>query len=256
MLGNILKLSLVTLNIIFLVINEIPVSKKIHGREYYENRGEVIWEIPVEKKLIALTFDDGPHKELTPQILDLLKQYEAKATFFIVGNRIEQYWDILSRELNEGHEIGNHTYNHVFFKQNVSRQKIRVEIEKTKQKLNELSDTETKWFRPPGGYYNDEVVAVAKELGYTVVLWSWHQDTEDWNRPGVKKIANKVISNARNGDIVLMHDYVLNSKQTLEALKLILPALKEKGFEFVTISSLLKEKYDEETLNAFELNYE
>lgn len=222
---------------------------EVHDRKYYEQRGDILWEVPIHKKMIALTFDDGPHPKITPQILDLLNQYEAKATFFVVGNRIDKNTDIILREINEGHEIGNHTFNHAMFNRNVSKQKISSEIEMTARKLQEAAHVSGGWFRPPGGYYNDRVVAAAKEQGYKVVMWSWHQDTEDWKRPGVKKIAQKVINNARNGDIVLMHDFVQNSNQTIEALKIILPELAAQGYQFVTISQLLEAKHIEEMMN-------
>ncbi len=211
-------------------------------REYYEQRGEVVWEVPMDVKLIAFTFDDGPNAKTTPQILDILKQYDAKATFFVVGNRIDANQNILKRQIEEGHEVANHTYNHLFFDKAYPLEKINKEIESTKNKLLEVTQQFTPWFRPPGGIINDDVIKVAQSQGYTVVLWSWHQDTRDWASPGVGYIVNKVLNNARNGDIVLMHDSIYGKNQTAESLKQILPVLKEKGFTFVTVSELMKYK--------------
>lgn len=225
----------------------------VRDRSYYEPRGDIIWDLPMEEKLIAFTFDDGPHEQITPQILDLLKQYDAKATFFVIGNRIEKHRDIILREASEGHEIGNHTYNHVFFNKRCNPDTMHEEVERTKQKLLEIAGTDSPWFRPPGGYYNDDVVAVAKQHKYTVLLWSWHQDTEDWKAPGVNKIVQKVLNNARNGDIVLMHDNVKGSDQTLKALQIILPELKERGFRFVTVSQLMERQYLTRELEKFQL---
>jgi len=213
-----------------------------HDRSYYESRGEVVWEVPTDEKLIALTFDDGPHPRTTPLILDLLKTYEAKATFFVVGNRIEKYKAMVKRQADEGHEVANHTYNHIFFDKQFRLDTIVDEIVKTKNKIYEVTGQTCKWFRPPGGFINDTVVKVAKEHGYTVVLWSWHQDTNDWRSPGVSKIADKVLNNARNGDIVLLHDNVKGSMQTVEALKIVLPELKARGFRIVTVSELMEHK--------------
>lgn len=209
------------------------------GREYYEARGEIVWEINTDEKVIALTFDDGPNAAQTPQILDLLKQYDAKATFFVVGKRMEKYPDLVRREANEGHELANHTYNHPYFKQSTPSEQIRQEILKNQQLITSLTRQKPRLFRPPGGFYSENIVEASKEAGYLTVLWSWHQDTKDWRSPGVDKIVRKVLDNARNGDIVLFHDHVENNPQTVEALKQILPELKQRGFRFVTVSELL-----------------
>ncbi|MCZ8515569.1 polysaccharide deacetylase family protein [Paenibacillus filicis] len=209
------------------------------GRAYYEARGEIVWEVATEEKVIALTFDDGPDPEDTPQILDLLRQYGAKATFFAVGNKVERFPDLLRREVAEGHEIANHTYSHKYFGKKVSSEQIRSEIQRAEKVIYAASGRTCHLFRPPGGFYNERLVQTVTDDGYTVVLWSWHQDTQDWNTPGVRRIVNKVVKNARNGDIVLFHDYVEGKSQTVEALKEILPELKKRGFQFVTVSELL-----------------
>lgn len=217
-----------------------------HDRQYYEQKGDVIWEVPLEEKYVSITFDDGPNAFITPKILDLLKQYDAKATFFVIGNRIDKHVDIIKREILEGHEIGNHTYNHVFFTTNYSKGRMTKEIDLTRKKIYDITGTACSWFRPPGGYINDRVIDEAKKQGYTVVLWSWHQDTEDWKSPGVRAITNKVLKNVRNGDIILMHDSVRsdhNSSQTVEALKIILPELQKRGYKVVTVSELVRKKY-------------
>lgn len=213
-----------------------PQSK---GRHYYEARGDIVWEVPTDEKIIALTFDDGPDPADTPEILDLLNQYEAKATFFVIGQRVERYPDLVKRELREGHEIANHTYSHPYFQKRIPGEKVQDEILKAEQTILDTTGLKPNLFRPPGGYYGENLVNASKKSGYLVVMWSWHQDTEDWNRPGVAKIVNKVLTNARNGDIILFHDYVEGKSQTIEALKQILPQLKERGYRFVTVSKLL-----------------
>ncbi|MCM3747195.1 polysaccharide deacetylase family protein [Paenibacillus pasadenensis] len=210
-----------------------------HGRSYYEARGDVVWEVPMDEKWIALTFDDGPSPKATPQILDLLKQYKAKATFFVIGYRLDKYPEIAAREAAEGHEVANHTDSHVYFRGGISEKTIAAEMDNVQKKIKAITKHSSPWFRPPGGYYNDTVIRIAKQHGYTIVLWSWHQDTKDWNSPGTGKIVNKVLKNARNGDIVLLHDYVSGSNQTIEALKIILPELKKRGYRMVTISELM-----------------
>ncbi|NMM50967.1 polysaccharide deacetylase family protein [Paenibacillus aquistagni] len=239
---NVLRLCLCSLCIVLLSGFAAPVRK---DRMYYERRGEIVWEVPMNHKMIAFTFDDGPNPKTTNLILDLLKEYDAKATFFVVGKRVDRYPEVVEREVKEGHEVANHTYNHVYFSQNVSSALMEKEIMDAQKQISKITGETSAWLRPPGGYYNDRLIHVAQNHGFKVVLWSWHQDTKDWRKPGVSFIVNKVLKNARNGDIVLMHDHVSNSMQTVEALKIILPELKKQGFQFVTVSDLINEKRKE-----------
>jgi polysaccharide deacetylase family sporulation protein PdaB len=239
-MGTFRRTAIITACLIAITINTANSEPSKKGRDYYETRGEIVWEVPTDEKVIALTFDDGPDPLDTPAILDLLGQYEAKATFFVVGQRVEKYPAIVQRETAEGHEIANHTYSHKYMdKRKLSAEGIEAEIMKTERIIIQAAGHKPYLFRPPGGYYNEHVVSASKRSGYKVVMWSWHQDTEDWNTPGVGKIVNKVLKNARNGDIVLFHDYVEGKTQTVEALKQILPELKQRGFRFITVSELL-----------------
>lgn len=217
------------------------------GRAFYEERGDIVWEVPTHRKLIALTFDDGPDESKTPVILDLLKQYDAKATFFVVGSRVEKLPHIVKREREEGHDVGNHTFHHPSF-HHISRNKALSEVDQGQASIVQATGAETRLFRPPGGSYTDSLVKISKEKGLKMILWSWHQDTLDWRKPGVNRIVNKVLRNASNGDIVLMHDYVYKSTQTVEALKIILPELKKRGFTFITVSELLANRDTPERL--------
>nr|WP_040951869.1 polysaccharide deacetylase family protein [Gorillibacterium massiliense] len=241
----------VLLSLIVLSGFAYPAQK--HDRTFYEKTGEIIWEVPQQEKKIALTFDDGPSEETTGQILDLLKEYHAKATFFVVGNRVMEYPDMVKRELSEGHEIGNHTFSHYYLRNSTKSLTFQNEILNTEKVLVELTGMKPHLFRPPGGYYNEQMVHDTKKLGYTTILWSWHQDTNDWRRPGVRSISKKVITNARNGDIVLLHDYVPGSNQTVKALKVILPELTKEGFQFVTVSELISSKQEEGARNQIPL---
>ncbi|WP_135557613.1 polysaccharide deacetylase family protein [Paenibacillus cymbidii] len=209
------------------------------GREYYEQRGEVVWEVPTDRKVIALTFDDGPHPVHTDHILKLLKQYDAKATFFVVGNRAAKYPELVRRAAMEGHEIGNHTYTHPYFNRNRHTETMRRELSDTHDAIFRATGQPPHLFRPPGGYYNEAVVHMAKQSGYLVILWSWDQDTNDWRSPGTGRIVRKVLDHDHNGDIVLFHDFVEGRTQTVDALRVILPELKQRGYQFVTVSELL-----------------
>lgn len=234
-------LSLILLIGLFLLPSqtEIVMAKKEKDRDYYETRGEIVWEVPTNKKVIALTFDDGPDPVYTRQIAELLKQYEAKATFFVVGSRVKAYPGVIQQLAKEKHELANHTYTHPDLRR-ISPDKLQEEVVATQQEIFRSTNIMTHLFRPPGGYYSESLVDVAKKSGYLVVLWSWHQDTRDWSDPGVKKIVNKVLNNARNGDIVLFHDYGGNRKQTVDALREILPELQKRGYQFITVSEMMK----------------
>lgn len=212
-------------------------------RKDLEPTGMVTWEVPMNKKIIALTFDDGPSVTYTPQILELLEKYDAKATFFMIGFRIEKSPQLVQEVLNKGHEIGNHTMNHFYAREASSSQKIEADILEG-QKYIEKWQKSPVLFRPPGGYVDDKVLATVKQQGGQIVLWSWHQDPRDWSSPGINKISNHVLKNARGGDIVLLHDGGLNQQQTVEALKIILPELQKRGFQFVTVSELLQYKQE------------
>ncbi|NOV00351.1 polysaccharide deacetylase family protein [Paenibacillus sp. LMG 31457] len=205
-------------------------------RAYYETRGEIVWEVNTDEKVIALTFDDGPHPKYTDQILELLKQYEAKATFFVVGNKIQLYPDVLERTAREGHEIANHTYNHAYIGKKTN---IKKELNTTEELIIAKTGQRSQLFRPPGGFYNDRLVSVVKDEGYKMIMWSWQLDTKDWDTPGVNRIVNSVLKNAKNGNIVLFHDYIEGPTQTIQALKIILPELKNRGYKLITVSELL-----------------
>lgn len=211
----------------------------IKNRFYYEKRGEIVWEVPNDEKVIALTFDDGPDPEDTPKILDLLQKYDVKATFFVVGKKVVLHPELVRRATLEGHEIANHTYNHIYFTKRMAVESIQKEILKAEQTIYRTTGTIPTLFRPPGGFYSENVIRAAHNAGYQLIMWSWHQDSKDWNRPGVNKIVSSVLEKTRNGDIVLLHDYVEGDSQTIAALKQILPTLKKRGYKFVTVSDLL-----------------
>ncbi|MFB0828485.1 polysaccharide deacetylase family protein [Brevibacillus laterosporus] len=224
------------------LFNEQPTSYEVtirqKNRDYYEKRGEAIWDLPTEKKAIALTFDDGPNETYTPQILELLQKYGVKSTFFTVGNRIKKNPKLTKQMVQQHHELANHTFTHPDLRR-LSKQRLKIELESAQSMIQTTTGVVPTLFRPPGGSYNEKIVAAAKEMGYLVVMWSWHQDTKDWTNPGVQKIVNKVLKNVRNGDIILFHDHGGDRQQTVDALKIILPELKKRGFEMITVSELI-----------------
>ncbi|UOQ43301.1 polysaccharide deacetylase family protein [Halobacillus salinarum] len=217
-------------------------------RFFFEKQGRAIWDIPTNKKIVALTFDDGPSETYTPLVLDVLKKYQAKATFFVVGERAESSPQIIKRQVKAGHEVANHTYSHPNIR-TMSKKALTDEILHTNAIIHGLTGYTPKLFRPPGGAYNESIIYTANEAGFTVVLWSWHQDTLDWKQPGTSTIVRNVVNNVRNGDIILFHDYGGNRMQTVNALKKILPRLKKEGYEFVTVSQLTTMNPDYRYLN-------
>lgn len=187
-------------------------------------------------KKIALTFDDGPHPRYTEKILEILERYNIKATFFVIGVNIRNYPEPLRKIAAAGHDIGNHSYSHTVDK-NMSKSDILAEMQKCDSLIYDITGQKTKLYRPPCGFYGDEVVSAAKERGYTIVLWS--VDTLDWKNTPPSEIVGNVIPNTNGGEIILMHDYTSGKNTTCEALELIIPMLLQKGYEFVKISELI-----------------
>ncbi|MGV3465670.1 MAG: polysaccharide deacetylase family protein [Heyndrickxia sp.] len=233
--------------IIFFVITLIDkeeVFSKSTLRFEFERTGDAIWDARTSKRMVALTFDDGPDPLYTPQILKLLKTYNAKATFFVIGEHVGEYPEIVRDEVEQGHEIANHTYSHNFLF-NSSKKQLKYEMEKTEKIIRETTGLSAAFFRPIGGYYNKRIIQTARDAGYRVIIWTWNQDSKDWKEPGAAKIADNILSDTMPGDIILMHDGGGDRSQTVKALEKILPQLKKAGFEMVTVSELLMQsKYD------------
>ncbi|MGL5328290.1 MAG: polysaccharide deacetylase family protein [Peptostreptococcaceae bacterium] len=205
-----------------------------------------------EEKVVALTFDDGPDEDFTPQILDILKKHEVKATFFVIGEKVEYHPEIVKRELAEGHEIGNHTYTHI----NVSKRgydDINNEISKTQEAIKKVTGEEPKIFRPPYRAISKNMCDIVKNKNMNIVLWS-SLDPRDWSNPGVYYIVNTIDTKVENGNIILLHDYnnLRNSKsQTIQALDSVITNLKSKGYKFVTVSEMIEhlDKKEQQTQN-------
>lgn len=188
------------------------------------------------KKQIAITFDDGPHPQYTPQILAILKKYNARATFFLVGEKALQYPELVRAEVSARMSIGNHTYHHVNLTK-ISEMYVAAEIQACSDALKKVTGRRPYLFRPPGGDYNDHVAQVAKSLGNTIVLWT--DDPGDYASPGERVIENRLLEKADNGGIILIHDGI---QQTINALPHILQVLHDRGYQFVTIDQMIKNR--------------
>ena len=188
------------------------------------------------EKYIALTFDDGPHTKYTLEILDILKEYNVRATFFIIGENAEKHPDILDKIINSGCEVGNHTWSHAYLDK-CTEEEIRLELEKTDKLIKKHTGSSPLCFRPPGGRGNEKVLKIADEMGYATILWS--KDTRDWSCPPVDDVISSVLSQTENGDIVLFHDYNAKNSPTPEALRQILPDLLSEGYIPITVSEMI-----------------
>ena len=187
------------------------------------------------QKIVALTFDDGPHEAYTQTILSILEKYRIPATFFIIGENAQRYPDRVRQIHQAGHELGNHTYSHASVN-TLSAQKLEEELEKTSQLIQELTGQRPAVFRPPFGAYNDRCIEQICQLGYRPVLWS--QDSRDWQLPPAQRIADSMLANLSQGDILLFHDYNRRHSPTPQALEILIPKLLEEGYRFVTVSQL------------------
>jgi len=208
----------------------VPIEDlKEQGLVFCENRNA--------GKFVALTFDDGPHETQTDEILAVLQEYGVRATFFPIGQNIAAHPDIIRRVHEAGHEIGNHTYTHATVSK-LTDQKLTQELDATAALLKEQCGITPTVFRPPGGDISESAVRLVNELGYRYVLWSWRVDTRDWASVSVDSVINTVLDNVRDGDVILFHDYVAGVSPTAKALTVIIPALQERGYQFVTVSEL------------------
>ena len=183
------------------------------------------------KKLVALTFDDGPSADTTPKLLDILRQKDVRATFFMLGNRAAANPDIVKQVESEWHEIGSHTMSH----QNLIRlsaSAVQSDINDANTVFKNILGHKPKFTRPPYGNVNDNV---RKSVGTPMILWS--VDTEDWKNKNTDSIVSIAMSQVRDGAIILMHDIHPTS---VDAVPALIDSLRDAGYEFATISELTK----------------
>lgn len=190
-------------------------------------------KVKSNRKLIALTFDDGPDPNITPQILKTLKKNNIKATFFILANNAKHYPNIAKDIVKNGHEIANHSKSHANLNA-IKNSRFKTEIIQSQKEIEAITGVKTTLFRPPYGEYNQAVLDIAKKSEQEVILWS--VDTYDWRTLDQKKILNEVKRQTNEHSIILAHDV---DQSTADSLKGIINYLHQSGFEFVTVSELL-----------------
>lgn len=186
--------------------------------------------IDPNKKMVALTYDDGPHGTYTAQILDVLEKYDSRATFFVVGSRIESYPEQLKRAYELGCEIGSHTYSHINLP-SYSDASIKSEMDKTDKLIKKYTGEAAPVMRPPGGATSSRSLAA---VGKPAIMWS--VDTRDWEHRNATRTVNHIKNNVYDGAIVLMHDLY---SPTAQATKTIVPWLIDNGYQLVTVSELM-----------------
>jgi peptidoglycan/xylan/chitin deacetylase (PgdA/CDA1 family) len=188
----------------------------------------------VDQPYIAMTFDDGPSAENTPRLLEMLKQRNIKATFFLIGQNAAANPDLVRRILAEGHEIGNHSWTHPQLSK-LSDDRVTAEITKTQDAIKDASGFTPTLLRPPYGAITPRQREwIQNRFGLNIILWS--VDPFDWKRPGASVITQRILSQTRPGAIILSHDI---HKQTVDAMPATLDALIAKGYKFATVSQLI-----------------
>ena len=199
---------------------------------------EKIFSLPVlskaagQPKYVALTFDDGPSRKCTPVLLDGLKERDVHATFFLMGKNIEGNEDIVKRMSDEGHLIGNHSYEHIQLTK-AGPEAVCEAVEHTQKQIEAITGKRPEYIRPPYGDWNEELDA---EIGMTPVLWS--ADSLDWKLKDTGKILRRVLKDVKDGDIILLHDIFSSS---VEAALELIDILQKEGYVFVTADELLIE---------------
>jgi peptidoglycan/xylan/chitin deacetylase (PgdA/CDA1 family) len=196
---------------------------------------DYVWEIPTQSKELYLTFDDGPTPHVTDWVLDTLKSYHAKATFFCIGSNVKNHPELFNKIVEEGHSIGNHTHNHIkgwktktkLYLENVLEAEKTIDVE-----INQL--IKTNLFRPPYGQIKPKQGEKLMDLGYKIVMWDVL--SFDWDKTISKQeCLDFVISKSKNGSIIVFHDSEKSSNNMKFALPKVLEYFTEKGFSFKAI---------------------
>ena len=196
-----------------------------------ERKGAEKWlrtDLDPDKPMVALTFDDGPYTPVTKRILKVIKKNDARVTFFVVANRIPSFPKVLKQAYDEGNQIASHTYGHVNLSK-LDKKKIKTELSKANKEVKKVIGCEVTALRPPGGNISN---TMRKVIDVPMIYWS--VDTEDWKSRNKKKVLNRC-KEIEDGDIVLMHDLY---HTTADAVETLVPRLKKKGFQLVTIDEL------------------
>lgn len=201
--------------------------------------GQLVYQVKPLKpeKVVALTFDDGPWGTSTRQVLQILKEEDVKATFFVLGKHALMYPDVIAEIVKAGHAVGNHSWSHPY--KPVTPEVAKQEIENTSALIAKQSQAQTRLFRPPGGNLTTGLVDYAKSKNYAIIMWS--VDTHD-TRPNTTaaEIVERTLREVKPGSIILLHDGGGDRATTRKALPTLIRRLRQKGYRFVTVPELLQ----------------
>ncbi|BBB90806.1 MAG TPA: polysaccharide deacetylase family protein [Methylomusa anaerophila] len=220
---------------ITVVVTGLLLGTALDVVKMLDDNATVIKKVPTTHKVVALSFDDGPHLKTTPEILAVLQEKNIKATFFVLGSNAANHPEIVAQASAAGHEIASHAFSHKRIN-SLSAEEIKQEIERTEAIITAVAP-KPNLFRPPEGAYNDKIVALLREKGYTTILWS--VDAGDWRRPPAGQVVKNVMDAIAPGTIILMHDGQ-PALPTAQALREIIDRLREQGYQIVTVGELLK----------------
>jgi peptidoglycan/xylan/chitin deacetylase (PgdA/CDA1 family) len=210
-----------------------PVKLKDQTNLWQGEKLLSLWRGDPTRKEIALTFDDGPHPPFTQRLLALLRQLDIKATFFVVGKKVDLAPGVVALIARDGHEVANHTYNHLNL-DNMTQAEAETEIRLGNEAIRRACGKTPVIFRPPGGHHLPHVMRAAGELKMTVILWT--DDPADFANPGADVIVSRILEEVGCGSNILLHDGV---EQTLEMLPDLVARLRKAGYRFVTMSTMV-----------------
>lgn len=209
------------------VYASVSISAGVYVKAFCRAKGN--------SKSIALTFDDGPDSVWTPKVLEVLRRYNVKATFFCIGDKVEKHPQLVKMLIEEGHIVGNHTYYHTSFFPLLSTKKMVDELQRCNEALTNITGESITLFRPPFGVTNPTIAASVRELGYKVVGWSIRSfDTVKSER---EKVLRRILKKAHAGGVILMHDNLENSDWLVEQ---VIVNLHEQGYEIKRLDELFE----------------
>lgn len=214
----------------------VDLRQELHSVLKVKGESSRLLSHAYEPKTIALTFDDGPHGDKTLKLLALLKQLDMRATFFVVGKMVDKYPWLVREEMALGHEVGNHTYDHLNL-DNLTSAQVQFEYRACSDAVQRATGVRPVFCRPPGGRFDSEVVNAAAAEGMWTVLWT--DDPGDFARPDPKVLVERLDRQLQGGGILLLHDGI---PQTMEVLPGVIRELRKRGYRFVTCSELLAQR--------------
>ncbi|WP_160031519.1 polysaccharide deacetylase family protein [Paenibacillus sp. An7] len=197
----------------------------------------IVHKVSTQEKVVAFTFDDGPHPLYTKQVLDIFRDVNGKATFFMIGQEMDAYEEIAREVHAAGHEIANHTFSHPDLTK-LKLEEVRTELQQADEKIRHLTGKPVLNFRPPYFSVNEDILALAGEFGYTAI-GTVNGGAKDWEQPGVDYILDHTRPTIDHGSILIFHDGYGERAQTIEAVKILVDELHHEGYRFLTVSELL-----------------